>query len=133
MVRTVSSCWTFVVLWVFAEKPGIESWTLKNRGARFFEFCCWRLKTVFLGLGLYIFSYSHHTFAITPPEPICFIFDSFWLFLFWLTLFIFSHDIKNIKIFFPSFFEFMAYLFDLFLLFMHKYIHILFRINTKMV
>ena len=81
--------------------------------------------------GPVLFLLSTPFFLFHTPQPICFIFWHFWLFLFLFDLFIFSQHIKILKIFFSSFFDFIWFLFDfLFDLYINRYI-LLFRINRK--
>ena len=96
----VIQCLTCFVLKVCAKAQRIRMFESLLQ-ARVFG---WRLKKVSHGLGQLLFYFSHHTIASAPPEPIWFIFNDFWLFLFLIDSFIFSHVIKNIKIFFLTIF-----------------------------
>ena len=92
-------------------------------GARFFEIGCLKVEdNSFLGWACCYF-FLHPGFAITPPKPICLIFNPFWLFLFLFDLFIFSQHIKILKIIFSSFFDFIWYLFDFLLIYTYMYIY----------
>ena len=115
MYEIVRLCFTCFVLEVCSKDQRIRTLMLKQE-ARVFELSLGqRLKTVSSWAGLLSYFFSHPISMFTPPEPICLFTWLFWLFPFWLTLFIFSHDIKIFKIFFPSFFVFIAYLFVYFL------------------
>ena len=125
MVRIVSSCWTFVVLWVFVKKPGIESWTLKNR-ARAFSNIVLEVEDSGIGLGLLCVFFIHTPFfGLHPLSPFALFLLIFDIFFFHLTHLFFLSTLKFWKYFSHHFLIFIWFFFDFsFDLYMNRYIFI---------
>ena len=94
MVGFVSWCWTFFMLWVFINKPGIRMFEWWNKARVFLIFSGQRLKKGYMGWACFVFPFHTIQLLLNPLSPFGLFLMFFDFFFFGLTYLFFLMILK---------------------------------------